>query len=123
MSHLSKKFFGLAMCGLLSVALASSAYAESESSGKSLTGFLKKLFNYPVRATQETGEMTANTLENTGEKVLAKTGEDLATAQVPQAAVQPVVGAAETIGQTVAETVQIPVKAAEEEQPAENKAA
>jgi hypothetical protein len=123
MSHWNKKFLVFLIGGLFSLAMLSPAYAETGSSGKSLTGFLKKLFNYPVKATKETGEMTVNTLENTGEKVLAKTGEDLSTGQVPQAVVQPVVGAAETVGQAAAETVQIPVKAAEEEKPAETKAA
>jgi hypothetical protein len=68
--------------------------------------------------------MTANTLQNTGEKVVSKTGENTQkvvtgdVAKTGDLVVQPVVGAAQTTGQAVAETAQVPVKAAEEEKPA-----
>jgi len=123
MSH-SKKVFVFALVALMGLSLATAAFAESQE-GKSVTGFFKRLFNYPGKAAQETAGMTANTLNNTGEKVVAKTGEN--TAKILQGDVaktanlvgDTVVGTAETVGQTASETVQIPVKAAEEE-PAQN---
>ena len=106
---------------MLSFAVTTVAFAEASDSERSLTGFFKRLFNYPVKATKETAGMTANTLQNTGEKIVAKTGEN--TAAVLKGDVQKtgnivtdsVKGTAETAGQTVSETVQVPVKAAEEE--------
>ena len=100
--------------------MASTSFAASDSEN-SLTGFFRKLFHYPVKATQETAGMTANTLQNTGEKVVAKTGENTAAvvtgdlAKTGQLVADPVVGSAQTVGQTASETVQIPVKAAEED--------
>jgi hypothetical protein len=106
---------------VLSFSLAPVSFAaESENT---LTGFFKRLFNYPAKATKETAGMTANTLQNTGEKIVAKTGENTAAvvtgdiAKTGNLAVDPVVGTLETTGQTVSETVQIPAKAAEEEHP------
>jgi len=115
-----KKFSVLFLMGVFSLSMASASFAEdkttaSEGAGNSLTGFLRNLFHYPVKATQETGSMTANTLNNTGEKVLSKTGENLSQGKVGEAVIQSVVGTAETTGQTVKETVEIPVKAAEED--------
>ena len=112
-----KKFSAILLFGAFTFSLTSAAFAEASTSDRSVTGFFRRLFNYPVKATQETAGMTATTLQNTGEKVLAKTGEDLSQGK-PEGLVQPVVGAVETTGQTVSETVQIPVKAAEEEAPA-----
>ena len=123
MSHFSKKFFVLVILGLFSLSLASTSFAAGDTEN-SLTGFFKRLFNYPVKATQQTASMTANTLNNTGEKVISKTGENTEkvlkgdVAKTGDLVVQPVVGAAQTTGQAVAETAQVPVKAAEEEKPA-----
>lgn len=114
MSHFSKKVLGFSLVGLFSLTLVSTAFAASDSEN-SLTGFFRRLFNYPVKATKETAGMTANTLNNTGDKVLSKTGENIAKGDVGGVVAQPVVGSAETAGQTTAETVQVPVKAAEEE--------
>ncbi len=100
--------------------VASPAFAEGDSE-KSLTGFFKRLFNYPAKATKETAGMTANTLTNTGEKVVSKAGENTEAilkgdvAKTGNLAGDAVVGTLETTGQTTSETVQIPVKAAEEE--------
>ena len=119
MSNFSKKVSILALVALVSFSGVSFAADNKENS---FTGFLKSLFNYPVKATQETASMTANTLNNTGEKVIAKTGENTAEilqgdlSQTGNLAADAVVGTAETTGQTAAETVQIPVKAAEEQQ-------
>ena len=113
-----KKYSILALVALFSFSLVSVSFAEASNNENSVTGFFKKLFNYPVKATKETAGMTANTLQNTGEKVLSKTGENLSTGKVAEAVVQPVVGTAQTTGQTVSETAQIPVKAAEEEKKA-----
>ena len=111
-----KKFSVVALVALFSVILVSPSFAENTNeTGNSVTGFFKRLFNYPVKATKDTAGMTANTLNNTGEKVLSNTGENLSQGKVGEALVQPVVGSAETVGQTASETVQIPVKAAEEE--------
>lgn len=114
MSYFSKKVLGIGFIGLFSLTLVSTAFAASDSEN-SVTGFFRRLFNYPVKATQKTGEMTANTLNNTGEKVLSGTGENIASGDVGGVVAQPVVGTLETTGQTVSETVQIPVEAAEEE--------
>ena len=118
MSNFSKKFLVMALLGIstFSVCGVSSA-ADNENS---LTGFFRNLFHYPVKATQETAGMTANTLNNTGEKVLSKAGENTAAvlqgdiAKTGNLAADAVKGTAETTGQTASETVQIPVKAAEE---------
>lgn len=109
-----RKFSAILMVGAFMLCSSSMAFAEASTSDRSVTGFFRRLFNYPVKATKETAGMTANTLQNTGEKVLAQTGEELSQGKA-EGLVQPVVGAVETTGQTVAETVQIPVKAAEEE--------
>ena len=109
-----RKFSAILMVGALTLSMSSMAFAEASTSDRSLTGFFRRLFNYPVKATKETAGMAANTLQNTGEKVLAKTGEDLSQGKA-EGLVQPAVGAVETTGQTASETVQIPVKAAEEE--------
>ena len=120
----SRKVFVWVLVVFVSLAVSSSAFAEE---GKTLTGFLKKLFHVPVKTTQEVAGVTANTVQNTGEKVLSKTGENLAQGNVPQAAVQAVVvGPAETVGQTVAETVSIPANVAassptDAQKPAESK--
>ena len=125
MSHFSKKFFGLVMLGLFLSAIASTAFAAGDSEN-SLTGFFRRLFNYPVKATKETAGATANTLQNTGEKVISKTGENTAAvvtgdvAKTANLVTDNVKGVAETTGQTVSETAQVPVKAAEEEKPASN---
>ena len=65
--------------------------------------------------------MTANTLKNTGEKVVAVTGENTAAivtgdlSKTGDLVAEPVVGTFETVGQTTSETLQIPVKAADDE--------
>ena len=121
MSKSIKKCFALFLFGIFSLSLVSTAFAEADKSENSLTGFFRRLFNYPVKAVQKTGEMTGNTLQNTGEKVLAKTGENTSEVltghldQAPAIVGDAAVGTATTVGQTVAETVQIPVKAAEED--------
>ena len=118
MSNFSKKVFVLALVGIASLSACGISYAaEGENS---VTGFFRRLFNYPVKATQKTGEMTGNTLQNTGEKVIAQTGENTAEilqgdlSQTGNLAADAVTGTAETVGQTAAETVQVPVAAAEE---------
>ena len=121
MSNSSKKVFTFAVAGFLTVFMAGSAFAEAGEGEKSLTGFFRRLFNYPVKATKETAGMTANTLRNTGEKVISKTGENTAAvltgdlAKTPNIVGDAAVGSLQATGQTVSETVQVPVKAAEEE--------
>ncbi len=120
MSQRSKGFCAFVITVLLIGASAPAALAESQTEN-SFTGFFKRLFNYPGKAVKETAGMTANTLNNTGEKVVAKTGENTAAvltgdlAKTGNLVVDPVIGTAETVGQTASETAQIPVKAAEEE--------
>ena len=116
----SVKHLALFLFAIFSLSLSSAAFAENNSEN-SLTGFFRRVFNYPVKAVQKTGEMTGNTLNNTGEKVVAKAGENTAAVfqghveQAPAIVGDSAVGAAQTTGQTASETVQIPVKAAEEE--------
>ncbi len=115
-----RKISALSLFMIFSLSMVSVSFAAGESEN-SLTGFFRKLFHYPVKATQETAGMTANTLQNTGEKVIAKTGENTAAvvtgdvAKTGQLVTDPVVGTLQTGGQTAAETVAIPVKAAEDE--------
>ena len=114
-----RKFSALGLFTIFSLSMISVSFAASDSEN-SVTGFFRRLFHYPVKATQETAGMTANTLQNTGEKVIAKTGENTAAvvtgdlAKTGQLVADPVVGTLETAGQTTSETAQIPVKAAEE---------
>lgn len=114
-----KKFFAIFAVVIVSVSLTSSAFAE-EKSGNGVTNFFRRLFNYPVKATQETADTVGTTASNVGEKVVAETGENTAAvvsgdlSKTGELIADPVVGTAETAGQTVSETVQIPVKAAEE---------
>ena len=115
-----RRFSAFFLFTVLSLSMASASFAASDSEN-SVTGFFRKLFHYPVKATQETAGMTANTLQNTGEKVIAATGENTAAvvtgdvAKTGELVTDPVVGTLQTAGQTTAETAQIPVKAAEEE--------
>ena len=119
MSNFSKKFLVLAMVGFTALSVCSVSFAADNEN--SLTGFLRNLFHYPVKAVEKTGEMTGNTLNNTGEKVVSKAGENTAgilqgdLAKTGNLAADAVTGTAETTGQTASETVQIPVKAAEEQ--------
>ena len=123
-----KKFLGFGLAALFTLSVSSAAFAAEGNKGNAVNGFFKRLFNYPVKAVKETGSMTANTLNNTGEKVLAKTGENTAAvlsgdvAKTGSLVADPVVGAAQTTGQTASETVQNPVKAAEEEKASEGTA-
>lgn len=116
----SRKFTAIILFAVFSF-VAVPAFAEAGNTEKSVTGFFKRLFNYPVKATKETAEMTGHTLSNTGEKVISKTGENTKAvvtgdlAKTGNLVADPVVGAAQTTGQTASETVQIPVKAAEED--------
>ena len=122
MSKSARKYSALIIFGVFSLAITSAAFAATGDSENSFTGFFRRLFNYPVKAVQKTGEMTANTLQNTGEKVVAKTGENTAQVlqghlgQTPAIVGDAAVGTLNTAGQTASETVQIPVKAAEDEQ-------
>ena len=119
MANFSKKFLTIATLALVALSVCGVSYAADGEN--SVTGFFRRLFHYPVQATQETAGMTANTLNNTGEKVVSKAGEN--TAAVLQGDVaktgnlvgDTVTGTAETTGQTVSETAQIPVKAADEQ--------
>ena len=117
MSNFSKKVLVLVIVALT----VSSASFAAESKENSLTGFFRSLFHYPVRATQETASMTANTLNNAGEKVVSKAGENTAAilqgdlAKTGNLAGDAVTGTANTAGQTVSETAQIPVKSAEDQ--------
>ncbi len=119
MLNFSKKFLAVALLGFITLSICGVSYASD--SENSLTGFFRRLFHYPVKATQETASMTANALQNTGEKVVAKAGENTAgvlqgdLAKTGNLASDVVTGTAETTGQTVSETVQIPAKAAEEQ--------
>ena len=121
MSNFLKKFFVLALVGAVSLSFCGTSFAATDSEN-SLTGFFRRLFNYPVKATQKTGEMTGNALQNTGEN-LSKAGEstaDTLTGKPDEAAHkagESIAGGFEATGQAVSETVQIPVKAAEEDQP------
>lgn len=112
MSH-SKKLGASALVAVLSLTFGTAAFAE-ERQENSVSGFFRKLFNYPGKAIKGTADTTAKTLNNTGDKVLSQTGEHLSKGEVAEAVGQTVVGTAETTGQTVAETVQIPVQAAQD---------
>lgn len=114
-----RNFFTFFMALIVSVGLSSSAFAEAKSEN-GVTSFFRRLFNYPVKATQETADTVGTTASNVGEKVISATGENTAAivsgdfSKTGELLGDPLVGTAETAGQTVVETVQIPVKAAEE---------
>ena len=117
MSHF-KKFLVIVTIGIATFSACGISYADDTEN--SVTGFFRRLFHYPVKATQETAGMTANTLNNTGEKVVSKAGENTAgilqgdLAKTGNLVGDTVTGTAETTGQAVSETAQMPVKAAEE---------
>lgn len=110
MSKLSKKT--LAAFAIASLVLAPAAHAEETKSG-GLTGFFRKLFNYPGKAVQSTADTTGHALSNTGEKVFSDTGEKLSQGNA-EGLVQPIVGAVETTATAGAEAARMPVTAAEE---------
>ena len=116
-----KKFFAFVLAAFVSLSVVSPAvFAAEAKSENGVTSFFRRLFNYPVKATQETADTVGTTASNVGEKVIAATGENTAAvvtgdlSKTGELVTDPIVGTAETTGQTVAETVQIPVKAAEE---------
>jgi hypothetical protein len=102
-----KKFFAFAFLILFSVAFSSPVSAAEAKAGNSVTSFFRRLFNYPVKATQETAQDAGTTLSNVGEKVVSKTGENTAAIvsgdleKTGNLVADPVVGTAETVGQTV----------------------
>lgn len=98
--------FAAALCLSLTVP----AFAEE---GKSLTGFLKGVFNWSGKTVKKEGEAVAHVAENTG-GTLSKAGEDISKAEVPQMVGDTVGGVAATTGQAAAETVSAPVQAADE---------
>ena len=118
MSNFSKKFFVLALVGAVSLSFCGTSFAASDAEN-GVTGFFRRLFNYPVKATEKTGEMTGNALQNTGEN-LSKAGESTAATlsgnpdEGAHKAGESIAGGLEATGQAVSETAQIPVKAAEE---------
>jgi hypothetical protein len=113
MSHRSKSSFSVLLVAAIMFSFATAAHAgEGENS---VTGFFKRLFNYPGKAVKGTADTAGHTLNNTGDKVLSQTGEHLSKGEVAEAVGQTVTGTAETAGQTVSETVQVPVQAAQED--------
>lgn len=121
MLNTRRNFVSLVLAAAVTMTAANVCFAEASSSERSVTGFFRRLFNYPVKAVQKTGEMTGNTLTNTGEKVISKTGENTAAivkgdlAKTGDLVGDNVSGSLNTAGQTASETVQVPVKAAEED--------
>lgn len=121
MRNSRRTILSLALVAGMVLSASGAAFAEASESERSVTGFFRRLFNYPAKATKETAGMTANTLQNTGEKVISKTGENTASilqgdvAKTGDLVANNVTGSLETAGQTAAETVAVPVKAAEEE--------
>ena len=115
----TKRAFAVAL--LISIfALQGTCFAEASTSERSVTGFFRRLFGYPAKAAQETAGITTRTADNLGNKVVSQTGSNTAAiaggdlSKAGSLVVDPVVGTLETTGQTVSETVQMPVKAAEE---------
>ncbi|HTL71082.1 MAG TPA: hypothetical protein VL404_07310 [Candidatus Eisenbacteria bacterium] len=119
MSNRGSKSFSAVLVALFALSLASSAWAAEGENG--VSAFFRKLFNYPGKAVKGTASMTANTLNNTGEKVISKTGENTAAvlsgdlSKTPNIVGDAAVGSAQTVGQTASETVQVPVKSAQDE--------
>lgn len=116
----ARKCLAFVLFVVFALSLASVASAEPSRSDKSVTGFLRNLFNFSATTTTETGKMAGNAVKNTGEKVVQPAGENTAkvltgdVAKTADVVVQPTVGAANTVGQAAAETVQAPVKAMDE---------
>ena len=118
MSNVSRKFFVVVLAGALSLSFCGTSFAASDAEN-GVTSFFRRLFNYPVKATQKTGEMTEHALVNTGEN-LSKAGESTAATLTgdpetgARKAGESIAGGLEATGQAVSETVQMPVQAAEE---------
>ena len=116
-----RNLLGLSLVAIFSLSLTTLAFAEASSSERSVTGFFRRLFNYPVKAVKETAGMAASTVQNVGEDVVApmaqNTGEVVTgnLGETGNLVTETVQGTMETTGQTVSETAQIPVKAVEEE--------
>lgn len=121
MSKSLRKSAALFLFAILTFSVVSVAHAQASEGEKSVTSFFRRLFNWGPKAVQETGGMTANALNNTGEKVIEPTAANTTAiaqgdlAKTGDLVAEPVVGALENSGQAVSETVQVPVKAAEEE--------
>ncbi len=115
-----RKQFAAAALVVLALGISTPVRAE-EQKGNAVTDFFRRLFNYPGKAVKGTADTTAHTLHNTGNKVVSQTGENTAAvlqgdlSRTGNLVVDPVVGAAETTGQTVSETAQIPVQAAQDQ--------
>ena len=58
------------VASMVSVAFADDQDTPATGAGKSVNGFLKNSFNYSGKAVKHTAGMTANTLNNAGEKVV-----------------------------------------------------
>lgn len=116
-----KRLFVWVAAIVVLVGLSAPAYADAGEAENSVTGFFRRLFNYPVRASEEAAGTTARAVENSGEKILSTAGENTAAIaggeieRTGELAAEVVTGTLETTGQAVAEVAQIPAKAAEEQ--------
>ncbi|GEM_PF-967343 len=117
MFHFFRKSKFAVVIAIVSLTFSSNAFAE-EAQGNRFTNFFRSLFHIPVKATQETAEVAGQTLSNTGEKVVSATGENTAAilqgdlSKTGELVADPIVGTAETAGQSAVETIQIPSEVA-----------
>ena len=119
MRVISKKLGVFVFIGLLSLSFTSVVFAANETEN-SATGFFRRLFHWPGKAVEKTGEaVVVHPVENVATKVVAPVVEntgDVLTGNIAETGnlvAEPVVGTAETVGQAVAETVQAPVASVE----------
>ena len=114
-----KRFAALFLFVIFSASLVSVAFAEAGASEKSVTGFFRRLFNWGPKTVGGEADAVGTTLSNEA-GVLARTGENTGAvltgdfSKTGDMLTEPVVGTAQTVGQTTAETVKAPVQAAEE---------
>ncbi len=112
-----KRIFAVLMVLAIAFFAVSSAIAEGESAGQKFKNFWKRLFNYPAKVVEKSGETVATATKNTAGVVSTSVTETTKTvtgqSDAPEKMItEPVKGAVETVGTAAQETVSIPVEAA-----------
>jgi hypothetical protein len=98
--------------------------AEGESAGQKFKNFWRRLFNYPAKVVEKSGETVATTTKNTTDVVATTVKETTSTvtgqSEHPEKMItEPVKGTVETVATAAKDTVSIPIEAAKETAPAE----
>jgi hypothetical protein len=116
-----KRIVSFFIAALFVFTCSQTAFAEASTAENSVTGFFRRLFNWGPKTVGRTADMTGHTLSTTGEKVVAKTGENTSEVltgkfdETGNLLAEPVAGTLETSGVAASKTVQAPLHAGEEE--------